>query len=59
MDVRDANRVSSFLLNTSLSESYFNGARFGFGSGWGHLLPTHPDWGSGKDGMEFEKGGSR
>ena len=57
--IRSANRISAFLLNNSLKDNFFGGTRFGFGAGWGHLLPTHPDFGSGKDGMESERGGNR
>ena len=58
-DVRETNRIAAFLLESSLLENTFGGTTFGFGSGWGHLLPIHPEWGTGKDGMEVERGGSR
>lgn len=52
-----ANRLAFFLIDSdgiSTSQSAFGGATFGVGAGWGHLLPNHPEYGQGKDGMLYE-----
>ncbi|PKM84090.1 MAG: hypothetical protein CVU86_09045 [Firmicutes bacterium HGW-Firmicutes-11] len=57
-DVADANRITAFVLDSdgiSSTATAFGGVTFGLGAGWSHLLPNHPDWGSGKDGMEYER----
>lgn len=52
-----ANRLAFFLIDGDgimLNQSTFGGATFGIGAGWGHLLPNHPEYGQGKDGMLYE-----
>ena len=52
-----ADRLAVFLIDKtgiSTNLSSFGGATFGIGAGWGHLLPNHPDYGLGKDGMLYE-----
>lgn len=56
-DVAGANRIAVFVVDKegiSSSDATFGGATFGIGAGWGHLMPNHEDWGSGKDGMDYE-----
>lgn len=52
-DVASANRITAFVISKegALDDS-FHGATYGVGAGWGHLLPYHDDYGTGKDGME-------
>lgn len=57
-DVADVNRITAFVITNagiSAEADSFGGVTFGLGAGWSHLLPNHPDWGSGKDGMEYER----
>jgi hypothetical protein len=56
-DVASANRITAFLISKegiSADDSTFGGAVFGIGAGWGHLMPNHAEYGSGKDGMDYE-----
>lgn len=56
-DVTSANRVTAFLITKegiSADDSTFGGTVFGVGAGWGHLMPNHAEYGSGKDGMDYE-----
>ena len=56
-DVASANRIAAFLISKegiSSDDSTFGGAVFGIGAGWGHLMPNHAEYGSGKDGMDYE-----
>lgn len=56
-DVASANRIAAFLISRegiSADNSTFGGAVFGIGAGWGHLMPNHAEYGSGKDGMDYE-----
>ncbi len=55
--VANANRITAFLISkdgVNNSSTAFGGATFGIGAGWGHLLPNHKDYGTGKDGMDYE-----
>ena len=55
--VSRANRITAFLISkegVDEGSNTFGGATFGVGAGWGHLMPNHKDWGSGKDGMDYE-----
>lgn len=55
--VANANRITMFLIDRdgiSAQNSSFGGATFGVGAGYGHLLPNHPNYGSGKDGMDYD-----
>ncbi len=57
-DVAGADRITVFVVDDdgiSTGDSAFGGTTFGLGAGWGHLLPNHPDWGTGKDGMDYEE----
>lgn len=52
-----ANRITAFLISkegVQKDSEAFGGTTFGIGAGWGHLMPNHRDWGSGKDGMDYE-----
>jgi len=56
-DVASANRITAFLISkegVSIEDTSFGGAVFGIGAGWGHLMPNHPEYGLGKDGMDYE-----
>ncbi len=55
--VASANRITAFLISKegiSADDNTFGGAVFGIGAGWGHLMPNHAEYGSGKDGMDYE-----
>ncbi|MBM7561415.1 hypothetical protein [Fusibacter tunisiensis] len=54
---KDANRITLFLISSdgiSNGAASFGGATYGIGAGYGHLLPNHPEYGVGKDGMDYE-----
>jgi len=56
-DIASANRITAFLISKegiSADDNTFGGAVFGIGAGWGHLMPNHAEYGSGKDGMDYE-----
>lgn len=56
-NVSNANRITMFLIDRdgiSSQNNTFGGASFGIGAGFGHLLPNHPNFGTGKDGMDYD-----